>query len=120
MLSARRRGRNGRTHDERGAVAIIMALVSIVLFSIAALTVDLGNAFARRTDTQTQADFGALAAGRLQTSTATAGMTIPPAMVAAVRDAMNNNQPQDDKSPCWTTKTCVTSAQLTDGTLSNG
>jgi hypothetical protein len=96
------------------------AMACIVIFAIAALSVDLGNAFARRTDTQSQADYGALAAGRLQTETAKSGMTIPPAMVNAVRDAMNANQPQDDKSLCWTTKTCVTSAQLTDGSLVNG
>jgi hypothetical protein len=95
-------------------------MVVVVLFTIAALSVDLGNAFARRTDTQTQADFGAFAAARLQKDTAKVGMTISPAMANAVRDAMNNNQPQDDKSTCWTTKTCVTSAQLIDGNLANG
>ena len=109
-----------RRRDEGGAVAIITAMMCVVLFTIAALSVDLGNAFARRTDTQTQADYGALAAARLQTETAKAGMTIPTTMVDAVRDAMNVNQPQDDSGTCWTTKTCVTSAQLIDGNLVNG
>ena len=95
-------------------------MMCVLLFTIAALSVDLGNAFARRTDTQTQADYGALAAARMQTETAKSGMTIPTAMVDAVRDAMNANQPQDDASLCWTTKTCVTSAQLIDGNLVNG
>jgi hypothetical protein len=95
-------------------------IVTFVVFPLAALGVDLGNAYARITDTQTQADYGALAAARLQTESAKAGMTIPTAMVDAVRDAMNTNQPQDDKSKCWTTKTCITSAQLTDGNLTNG
>ena len=115
-----RRRLPARRRDERGAAAVITAFMCIVLFSIAALSVDLGNAFARRTDTQTQADYGALAAARLQTETAKSGMTIPTAMVDAVRDAMNANQPQDDSGTCWTAKTCVTSAQLTDGNLLNG
>ena len=33
---------------------------------------------------------------------------------------MNANQPQDDTSTCWRTKTCVNSAQLIDGNLVNG
>ena len=109
-----------RRRDEGGAIAIIMAMMCVLLFTIAALSVDLGNAFTRRTDTQTQADYGALAAARTQNETAKAGMTIPTAMVDAVRDAMNANQPQDDNSICWTTKSCITSAHLTDGNLVNG
>jgi Flp pilus assembly protein TadG len=109
-----------RRRDEGGAVAIITAMMCVVLFGIAALSVDLGNAFTRRTDTQTQADYGALAAARLQTETAKSGMPIPTPMVDAVRDAMNANQPQDDASSCWTSKSCVTSAQLVDNNLVNG
>ena len=120
MLRALHRRLPRRNRDERGATAIITAFMCVVLFGVAALSVDLGNAFARRTDTQTQADYGALAAARMQTETAKSGMTISAAMVDAVRDALNNNQPQDDKSTCWTTKTCVTSAQLTDSNLANG
>ena len=121
MLSKVRPSRLGlRRHDESGAVALLTAMMCILLFTMAALSVDLGNGFARRTDTQTQADYGALAAARLQTETAKSGMTIPPTMVDAVRDAMNVNQPQDDSSTCWTTKTCVTSSQLIDGNLVNG
>ena len=33
---------------------------------------------------------------------------------------MNDNQPQDDNSTCWTTKTCVSAGQLIDGNLLNG
>ena len=121
MLTEVLRPRSGlRRRDDSGAAAVITAIVCTVLFMIAALCLDLGNAFARRTDTQTQADYGALAAARLQTETAKSGMTIPTAMVDAVRDAMNDNQPQDDSGTCWTAKTCVTSAQLIDGNLLNG
>jgi len=120
MLTTMRRRLQGRRGDERGAMAIMSAFLCIVLFGIAALSVDLGNAFARRTDTQTQADYGAFAAARMQTTTATSGMTIPTGMADAVRDAMNANQPQDDSGTCWTAKTCVTSGQLTDTNLENG
>lgn len=120
MLTRALRRLRPRRRDEKGAVAIITAMMCVLLFTIAALSVDLGNAFARRTDTQTQADYGALAAARLQTQSAKAGMTISTAMADAVRDAMNNNQPQDDTGTCDATKTCVTSAQLTDGNLLNG
>ncbi len=116
MLSRVRRRRT----NEGGAVALLTAMMCILLFTMAALSVDLGNGFARRTDTQTQADYGALAAARMQTETAKTGMTFPTPLVDAVRDAMNANQPQDDTSTCWTTKTCVNSAQLIDGNLING
>ncbi|MBF4769980.1 Tad domain-containing protein [Nocardioides agariphilus] len=109
-----------RPRSERGATAIITAFMVVVLFGIAALSVDLGNAFARRTDNQTQADYGALAAARKQTTTAKSSMTITTDMVNAVVTAMNNNQPQDDTSTCWTTKTCITATMLTDGQLANG
>jgi Flp pilus assembly protein TadG len=120
MLTRALRRIQARRRDEGGSVAILTAFMCVVLFGVAALSVDLGNAFARRTDTQTQADYGALAAGRLQTETAKASMTIPTEMVDAVRNAMNANQPQDDAGNCWTTQSCVTSAQLIDGNLVNG
>ncbi len=55
--------RPGSTRDERGAVAVVMAMVAVLLFLIAALVVDLG--FARDTKRQSQnaADASALAAG---------------------------------------------------------
>jgi Flp pilus assembly protein TadG len=120
MLTQMRRRLRSRRRDEGGAIAIMSAFLCVVLFGIAALTVDLGNAFARRTDTQTQADYGAFAAARMQTESATSGMTIPTGMADAVRDAMNANQPQDDSGTCWTAKTCVTSGQLTDTVIANG
>lgn len=49
--------------DERGVTAIIFALCTVLLFSIGALVVDLGNAQQRHRDTQTEADFAALAGG---------------------------------------------------------
>ncbi len=49
--------------DERGVTAIIFALCAVLLFSLGALVVDLGNAQQRHRDTQTEADFAALAGG---------------------------------------------------------
>lgn len=46
---------------ERGATAIMVALLAVVLFGMAAITVDLGNAWARKRDVQTQVDLAALA-----------------------------------------------------------
>jgi Flp pilus assembly protein TadG len=50
-----------RGRDESGAVAIIFAVLAMVLLSIAALGVDLGNAMNRKQLTQNSADFAALA-----------------------------------------------------------
>ena len=103
---------SGRRRDESGAVAIMFAFLTVVLFMLAALSVDIGNAIARRTDTQSQADYGAFAAAAQQLQSATAGMSISPAMQNAVVTAMNDNQPQDDTSTCWRTKSCVSASQL--------
>jgi Flp pilus assembly protein TadG len=46
--------------DERGAIAIMTALVAVALFTVAALAVDLGNVWARRGTLQVQADQAAL------------------------------------------------------------
>lgn len=53
-----------RRRDDAGAVAIIVAVLSVVLFSCAALSVDLGNAWARKRDLQKQADVAVMAAAR--------------------------------------------------------
>ena len=68
MLSPRRR-------DERGAAAILVALVTCsVLFVVAALTVDVGNTWARRGQLQHQVDRAAkYAAEQLPVDTATVG-----------------------------------------------
>lgn len=97
-----------RVKDERGAYAILFALLVTSLVVIAAFAVDIGNAVARKSDVQGQADFAALAAGR--ELGAQANGTIPAAAVNAARDYLNTNSPQNgDCSPG-----CVTSAQLTD------
>ena len=51
-----------RRRDERGAYAVLFALLSTVLFGLAALGVDLGNLYQRKAETQSQADLAATSA----------------------------------------------------------
>jgi len=108
------------THrDERGAVAIMYALLSVVLLISAALAVDIGNAVARKSDVQGQADFAALA-GASQLGSSTSG-AVPAAVVQAVKDQLNENRPLNSDGTCRAQTPCVqTTSQLTDGVLTNG
>ena len=54
-----------RRRTQRGAVAILVAVLAAVLLVVAALSVDLGNAWARKRQVQTQVDIAALSAGHL-------------------------------------------------------
>ncbi|QIK66081.1 hypothetical protein G7072_06755 [Nocardioides sp. HDW12B] len=99
-----------RPAGENGAVAIVVALSATMLFAIAAIAVDLGNAFAARRDLQTQADLAATsAAGLLPKGDATNQANI----VAEVANYLNRNKAGVNQSS-------VTSTQLTDTQLSNG
>jgi Flp pilus assembly protein TadG len=101
-FSARLRARH---RDERGAYAVMFALVSVVLFGISALSVDLGNMYQRKAETQSQADLAALAgAPALATSQAAARI-----QVAAY---LNLNRKQGQQ--------VVSAAMLADGELNNG
>lgn len=51
--------------DEGGAVAVIVAIMAVVLFGMAALVVDLGNARSERRAAQAAADASALAGGNV-------------------------------------------------------
>ena len=82
-------GRRGQ-RDERGGAALLVAFVSLILFSLAALTVDLGNALARKGDTQIQADLAALAGA--EHVPATKALDDP--AVIAVSEYLNANQSQ--------------------------
>jgi hypothetical protein len=104
-------------HQERGAVAILVTLLAVILVGIAAFAVDLSNAFVRTRDVQRQADFAALAGGA-ELGNQTSG-AVPAAVVDAVRDQLNGpgglNRPQDDAG-----QTEIQSVHLTDGDLDNG
>jgi hypothetical protein len=101
--------------DESGAVAIMFGLLAVVLMSVAALGVDIGNQVDRHTNTQTQADFGAFSGGAQMTNNGKVGQTPSAAIVNAVVQSMNANAPQDDNGI-----TTITAGQLTDGNTDNG
>lgn len=107
MLTAR------KVDDEGGAYAVLYAMLVVVMFGIAALAVDLGNAMTRKSDIQGQADFAALAGGAKLTSSSLTSIPIDVANAAA--DSLNANEASD--RPC---DPCVTGAHLIDGSLANG
>jgi len=49
-------------HNRRGATALLLAVMLIVLFAFLAFSIDLGNVFVARSQLQNAADAGALAA----------------------------------------------------------
>lgn len=101
--------------QERGAIAVVFAICAALLFSVAALGVDLGNAFVRRRDAQSQADLAALAGGAALPGSKSA--TDP--AVLAVADYLLRNYPQDDSGVSLPSKSAL-AAQLVDGNDSNG
>lgn len=56
-----------RKHDERGAVAVLVAILATVLLVFAAFVIDFGQAYVTKNRAQEAADAGALAAGRIYT-----------------------------------------------------
>ena len=73
----------GRRTDETGAVAVLVAVLSLVLFGLAALVVDLGMARDTRRMAQNTADSAALAAGNVIYLT---GPANPSAAIAAAKE----------------------------------
>ncbi len=63
------------TRDEQGAIAILTALLSVVLFAAGALVVDLGMAYVSRLSLQTAADAASLAVAQRYASSP--GWTCP-------------------------------------------
>jgi Flp pilus assembly protein TadG len=53
----------GRSRDEKGAIAVIVAIMAVLLFASAAIAVDLGNLWSRKRDVQKQVDVTALSVG---------------------------------------------------------
>lgn len=117
--------RRSTRRDERGAFAVMYALMVVMLLTIAALATDLGNAVSRKTDTQNQADFAAYSVGQKYGVDVASGATLTATsdVVKDVADYLNKNQPQDDSGTCdWraTNVTCVTPTQLVNGNLDDG
>lgn len=93
---------------ESGAVAVLFALLAVVVIGAGALAVDLGNAFARKRISQTQADLAALAgAAELPNDSA----AIDEAFNYLVRNVTPN---QGDVS---TYKTIMTNGSQADGEI---
>ena len=62
--------RHPAQRGEHGAVAVFVAILATLLMAMAALSVDLGNAWARKRAVQTQVDVSALSVGHLLPQTA--------------------------------------------------
>jgi hypothetical protein len=95
----------------------------VLLLTVGALGVDIGNQVTRKSDTQNQADFAAWAAAGKMTATGTPGQTVSADVLQAVADQLNANQPQDDntaKQACVQAQDCVQPSDLDDGDLTNG
>ena len=111
--------------NEGGTVALIVALSAVMLFSVGALAVDLGNAYTRKRSAQSDADFAAFAAvaggANLPAATATP-LATDPAVIAAAKYVNANLATTDnaDSSTCWVSGTSVTAAMLVDGKKCNG
>ena len=86
-----------RKRDERGAYAILFAMLAVFLMSIAAFAVDIGNAVrASRTSRAgrlRRTRRGAQLAGRQRGA-------IPTTVLDAVRLSMNENQPVNRNGAC--------------------
>ncbi len=104
-----------RTRDESGAVAVMTGVLVVVLVSIAALGVDLGNAMNRKQVTQNSSDFAALAGANGLPSTATP-------TVQMVADYLNTNVASSDGGTECNPQAgaTITAAMLTDGNEVNG
>lgn len=84
---------------EHGAVAVMFALMVVLLMTVAALGTDLGNAWARKTDTQNQADFAAYDVAIKYpdlVTNAPLGPLGPGTLCTEINARLQANQPEDD------------------------
>ena len=102
-----------RRRPDRGAVALMTALLAVVLVSIAALGVDLGNAMNRKQLTQNNSDYAALAGANGLPSTATP--TLQPWPTTSTRTSPTPTAP-----PMRHQHRLRTAAMLTDNVWANG
>lgn len=103
---------------DEGALAVMVAILAVVLFGLAALAMDLGNAFSRNRDVQFQADFAALAGG---SELPAPSLDPQPTDLAIVKAAtyVFENMPQDDDATDFADVAAVAVA-LTDDVATNG
>ncbi|MFC5179110.1 hypothetical protein [Nocardioides taihuensis] len=76
-----------RERSDRGAVAVMVAILSVLLLTVGALSVDLGNAWARKRSAQKQVDVAAMAGAAMLPAKSSADRT---AVAQAVATSMNN------------------------------
>lgn len=96
-----------RDRTERGAVAILVAVMTVALFGIAALVADLGQARVVRNEAQAASDASALAAGNALYLAGTQTADVTGAIAAAKSYALKN---YDVRAAAWTS--CTDSAAL--------
>lgn len=101
-----------RRRVDDGAVAVFVAVMATLLFSLAALAVDLGNAWARKAHVQTQADVAAISGGALLPMTAENQSAIAAAVAARLASEANRVQGQQAVP--------VSGPQLLDADVANG
>lgn len=79
-----------RPRDERGVAALLVAVMSVLLFGIAALVVDLGQARVMKNEAQAASDSSALAAGNALYLAGTSTADVRAAVLAAKEYAAKN------------------------------
>lgn len=99
-----------RSGNQQGAIAVLVALVTVILFGTAAMAVDLGNAWARKRAVQKQVDVSALAAGWMLPMTVANKSSI----AAKVAEYLND----DDNQAVG--QVTVAASDLIDGDTANG
>lgn len=105
-----------RRRSEEGAVAVLVTVCVLVLLGFSAMAVDLGNAWAQKQQTQTQADLAATAASRsLRASGDPLADCASARAIALEYLRKNSTYSQDDgATAAWT------ATQLGDGNSANG
>ncbi len=105
--------RTATVRDQRGAIAVMTAIVmSAVLFAIAAIVVDLGNARSRKLTVQKSVDVSAISAGAMLPRTAANQAAILQEVANYLNSASNKVQGQQAAT--------ITGTQLNDGRTANG
>ena len=98
--------------EQSGAVAVFVALMAVMLMVVAALSVDLGNAWARGRTVQKQADLAAIAAGSLLPMSPSTTGHHDTDIAALAATYLNKNLAQG--------QTAATASDLLDGSDANG
>lgn len=94
-LTRLRRGSARSRRGQDGAVALLSTTFAVVMFGLAAMVVDLGQARVVRGEAQAASDASALAAGNALYLAGTRTANVPAAVTAAKTYALQNYQVQD-------------------------